>query len=506
MPRGNYCAKTVKEKVEILRKVDQGNSSKYEIARKHGIPPSTLSTYIRNRTAIENAYEAEDFGASRKRLRTAKFPELESALIIWVKEMRAQSIALSGPIIMAKAADFALRLDIEDFVASEGWFHRFRERHNLVFRTLSGEAKEVDAETCATWRSDTLQQYLESYSPQDVFNADETALFFKLQPDKTITYKGDSCAGGKRSKERVTVLVAANMTGTEKVPLFVIGKALKPRCFKNIRSLPTEYAANKKAWMTGDLFRKWLLKFDRRMELGGRRVLLVVDNCSAHKVDVELRATKLVFLPANTTAALQPMDQGVIRNIKCFYRRHVLERMILCAGDRKDFGITLLTAMHMLVRAWEQVTATTIANCFRHSGFAAGSAQDSCDVDVDGAEELMPVALRDTLRGVRFADYVEVDTGASVCGALTDEDIIAQVAGAQPDAEEPEGEEDENDEAPVRPSASAVMEALNVARLFFSFEEGEEDSLRRVRALEQRAAAVAFREKKQMVITDFFGQ
>ncbi|KAH8028995.1 hypothetical protein HPB51_021850 [Rhipicephalus microplus] len=64
---------------------------------------------------------------------------------------------------------------------------------------------------------------------------------------------------------------------------------------------------------------------------------------------------------------------------------------------------------------------------------------DSCDVDVDGAEELMPVALRDTLRGVRFADYVEVDTGASVCGALTDEDIIAQVAGAQPDAEEPEG-------------------------------------------------------------------
>ncbi|KAH7982227.1 hypothetical protein HPB52_003505 [Rhipicephalus sanguineus] len=136
----------------------------------------------------------------------------------------------------------------------------------------------------------------------------------------------------------------------------------------------------------------------------------------------------------------------------------------------------------------------------------AGSAQDSCDVDVDGAEELMPVALRDTLRGVRFADYVEVDTGASVCGALTDEDTIVQVASAQPVVEEPEGEEDEDDEAPVRPSASAVMEALNVARLFFSFEEGEEDSLHRVRALEHRAAAVAFREKKQMVITDFFGQ
>ncbi|KAH6948096.1 hypothetical protein HPB50_022821 [Hyalomma asiaticum] len=112
----------------------------------------------------------------------------------------------------------------------------------------------------------------------------------------------------------------------------------------------------------------------------------------------------------------------------------------------------------------------------------------------------MPVALRGTLQGVSFADYVEVDTCASVCGALTDEDIIAQVAGAQPVAEEPGGEEDEDDEVPVRPSASEVMEALNVTRLFFSFEEGEEDSLRRVRALEQRAAAVAFREKKHMKI------
>ncbi|KAH8040331.1 hypothetical protein HPB51_010111 [Rhipicephalus microplus] len=41
------------------------------------------------------------------------------------------------------------------------------------------------------------------------------------------------------------------------------------------------------------------------------------------------------------------------------------------------------------------------------------------------------------------------------------------------------------------------MEALNGERLFFSFEEGEEDSLRRFHALEERAATVTFREKKQ---------
>lgn len=159
--------------------------------------------------------------------------------------------------------------------------------------------------------------------------------------------------------------------------------------------------------MTGDLFRKWLLKFDRRIELSTRRVLLVVNKCSAHKVEVELKATRLVFLPANTTAALQPMDQGVIRNIKCFYSRHMMERMVLCAGNKKDYSITLLTAMHMLVRAWEQVTATTIANCFHHCGFAVGSALDSCDNRVDAAEEVVTVAMHGS-----FADFVEVDTCA----------------------------------------------------------------------------------------------
>lgn len=42
------------------------------------------------------------------------------------------------------------------------------------------------------------------------------------------------------------------MDGSEKLPLFVIGKSLKPRCFKNA-TIPVDYTANSKAWMTGKL-------------------------------------------------------------------------------------------------------------------------------------------------------------------------------------------------------------------------------------------------------------
>ncbi|KAM7296881.1 tigger transposable element-derived protein 6-like, partial [Ixodes scapularis] len=180
--------------------------------------------------------------------------------------------------------------------------------------------------------------YLEGYTPRDIFNADETALFFKLLPDKTITYKGENCGGGERSKKRVIVLVVANMTGTEKLTLLVIGKSMKPRCFKNIRTLPTDYEANRKAWMTGELFKKRLKKLDRKFELSNRQVLLIVDNCSAHKVDVELKAIKLMFLPPNTTAALQPMDQGVIKNIKSFYKQRAVDRSAPVDTARRAWG------------------------------------------------------------------------------------------------------------------------------------------------------------------------
>ncbi|KAH9375684.1 hypothetical protein HPB48_017750 [Haemaphysalis longicornis] len=59
--------------------------------------------------------------------------------------MRSQDIPLSGPKAMAKAADYALRLNIDDFGASVGWLHRFRDRHDVVFRILFGESKDLNS-------------------------------------------------------------------------------------------------------------------------------------------------------------------------------------------------------------------------------------------------------------------------------------------------------------------------------------------------------------------------
>jgi hypothetical protein len=78
--------------------------------------------------------------------------------------------------------------------------------------------------------------------PKDISNADESGLFFicsfnKFNYSIIYAFKGDSCHGGKRNKDTITVLVCANVDGCEKLPLLVIGKSEKRRCFKHMKSM-----------------------------------------------------------------------------------------------------------------------------------------------------------------------------------------------------------------------------------------------------------------------------
>uniref|UniRef100_A0A1E1X330 Putative tigger transposable element n=1 Tax=Amblyomma aureolatum TaxID=187763 RepID=A0A1E1X330_9ACAR len=471
--RPQQPANDLERKVKILKELNEG-ISRQEVMKKYGVKRSTLSDYVKNKEKIFEAFDSGKFTGKRKRLRTAAHPKLEEALLRWITDMRDGQLPLSGPLICQQADRYAQKMNIESFSASEGWFARFKERHGLVFRNVCGEKAAVDERRIADWKTTELLQYLARYEPADVFNADETALFFKALPDKTITFKGDPCVGGKRSKERVTVLLASNMSGTERLPLLVIGKAKNPRCFKNIPRLPVEYRANRKAWMTSDIFQAWLRQLDRRFSANKRKVLLVVDNCSAHTRVTGLECIELVFLPPNTTAALQPLDQGIIQHVKCRYRKHVLERMLLCKeAGREYYDLNLLSAIHILVQVWNNTPAEVIANSFRHSGFVR---PDDCDVPPEVTAEDTPEPTEnmdneevDDRRfefllpsGVQLADYVAIDDDAAVAGLLTDADILSEVL----DGDENHSDEDDRDPPSRRRTVQEAAEALAVLEEF----------------------------------------
>jgi len=98
-------------------------------------------------------------------------------------------------------------------------------RHAISFRTISGESASIDNSTVEEW-TNRLLTILDGFNEKDVFNVDETALFYRATPDRSLALSKEQCKGGKKSKERLTVLLCSNWTGTEKLKPVVIGKSL----------------------------------------------------------------------------------------------------------------------------------------------------------------------------------------------------------------------------------------------------------------------------------------
>ena len=110
----------------------------------------------------------------------------------------------------------------------------------------------------------------------------------------------------------------------EKLKPFVIGKYANPKALKgaNRENMPVRYAGQKNAWMTGSLFIEWLLWFDTEVARNNknRKVILFLDNASVHtfaceEISEELKHTKIMFLPKNTTSQTQPLA-GIGQNVK----------------------------------------------------------------------------------------------------------------------------------------------------------------------------------------------
>lgn len=310
-------------------------------------------------------------------------------------------------------------------------------------------------------------------------------------PDKTLEFKGVDCHGGKNSKERVTVMVCSNMSGNEKLPLLVIGKSKKPRCFKGIKTLPTAYEANKKAWITSELFTAWLKQRQKR------KVAMIVDNCPAHPKVKDLKAITLFFLPPNTTSKTQPMDQGIIQNLKIHYRKLVIMKQLKSIERNKELQITVLDALRMLYQAWDRVTEKTIKNCFRHANFVSAATNehaDSPDSDEEDPEDDIPLAaLR--LR-VPFDDYAQIDETVITTEAVSDKDIVDNIIAARhKEAEEDEEEEvSEPTEPPKKkPTLQKVDAALEVIQDWIEMTEDTEDLLPSYQKIHRRVTSAQVR-------------
>lgn len=82
------------------------------------------------------------------------------------------------------------------------------------------------------------------------------------------------------------------------------------------------------SWMTKDMYFNWLSSLNKRMSKMKQKFILLVNYCAAHLISANISNLKIEFLPPNCTSILQPIDQGIIKNIKVNFRRRLVENIL----------------------------------------------------------------------------------------------------------------------------------------------------------------------------------
>ena len=192
---------------------------------------------------------------------------------------------------------------------------------------------------------DRFRAELGNYQPDNVFNIDESGLLYRAIPNRTylqndgdVRQVGRGCKAMK-AKERLTIILCVNATGSCKLTPVVIGSTKNPRCFKKTAPcLPYYHQTN--AWNDSINYKKW---WDEVFLPTVRKhtrdpVAVLVNGFSGHDEKVnELMGQVTVFkFPPNITSVYQPLDQGIIAALKTGYKSRLLEKVVASVANYNE--------------------------------------------------------------------------------------------------------------------------------------------------------------------------
>ena len=357
---------------------------------KKNIGRSTVADILSNKWAY---LETENPRSSAFRNSKSKWPVLDQCLLEWQLGEESRGVGTTDRDILEQAKEIwdlldpeskknpSTGLDLPTPSWSNGYLHKFKQRYGIGLKKHHGEASSVPQ--IAHEQMKDVRLIVKEYEPKNVYNMDESGLFWRRGPSKGLSTK--AIPGPKVDKTRITITLCTNADGTDRLPLHYIGKSKTPRDFTKHEVCQNKWlwTSNKTAWMSGALMYDWLQMFYEHVGTE-RKILLLMDNFSAHKVGVKDNAPpdniRIEFLPARSTSVFQPLDQGIIYNTKVYYLQHLLKEQRLAykaARNAEALGIqpletkpkiSIRSAVWWFHDAWmNQVKNDTIKNCFDKS-------------------------------------------------------------------------------------------------------------------------------------------
>ena len=308
----NYL--TNREKNEVLDDLEK-NIPHEEIMQKFGLKNrSNIYRIIKSKDAIRASLN--NHNCLNKIIVKHKNEHIDKALVNFISNCNTQGVPVTDTSLIVKAIEISNQAGNLTFKASNGYMEKFKKRQFVTCVKCHGEAASVPPQVIVKWH-ESLRQIIKNVDPENIWNADEFALFWRMQPNKSYVANGEVFKFGKQSRERVTGFVCANMLG-EKADLTIICKSENPRNIQMIKKLPVSYFSNKTAWMTGEIFSQIMEKWNSAFVLKDRFILLFIDNCKAHPAQQMFNFSniKVFFLPPNSTSVTHPMDAGVVKCLK----------------------------------------------------------------------------------------------------------------------------------------------------------------------------------------------
>jgi hypothetical protein len=337
------------QRCEIIAKLSKTDAtSKRAIAREYDVSEGAIRKVWDKREQILERFALMSDEAKEKTFGSSvgRFTELEDMLYIWIDNMRRANLPVPPSLAIAKAKSIASSLSIleMDFKASWQWLCRFRVRRGLQKMLLHGEGAEVSKSDLGLLVAlDDLYAIIAQYDPENVYNMDETGLFFRLLPRYSLLMPDEDISttrGKKKSKDRVSFIVCANAVGSHKIPCALIGKLKAPACIKD-RQWHVPYFIQAKAWMDVKTCWKWFNEvfLPEVKKRTGRQILLLLDNAPGHFEAFERDNVRIIFFPPNCTSWKQSCDMGIIAALKKRFK-YSTSRMFLISMNwtrRRNF-------------------------------------------------------------------------------------------------------------------------------------------------------------------------
>lgn len=376
---------TIEKKIEIIQRHEKGESQK-ALATEFNVGRTTISDILKRKMKFfsfvaQNADKSENL-KRRRTLRKTIHKVLEEKVMEWYNELRDSGAYISGPMIAQKAQQLHKELGYTDhFTASNGWLDRFKVRNGIKLCGLREIKTESDANAVAPFKAElaSLAQWY-NLSLEQIYNADETDLFYRMLPNPNDDMN-EVKASVRVYRERLTVLCCSNATGTHKLPLVCIGRGKRSRTFtaQEQRALKEsiQYYSQETAWMDSEIFKNWFHTHfipSVRQYLSAQgldeNALLLIDRSPSHPDEQYLRSEdNLIFVqyfPAKVKSLIQPMEQGIIQNLKLHYRYDLLADLVAKNISIPEYykQFCIKDAIKLIAESWNKISSLNIQKSF----------------------------------------------------------------------------------------------------------------------------------------------